>query len=228
MERLYVARPLYPLATIAFSLIVFVTGLLIARLWLFLPWLVALCVLYVCFGYAAVVLRCLAIFVPLGLVCGAVAWLVFGDVAAVWQNSGRVVLLGLCAVPLISTPPSVLTRALGALNCPRIIVLGVLVAVRFIPVLLREMRQIAEAMRTRGVRLVSGASLYRAFLIPLITRIVNISETLSLSLETRGFDLAVRQTSVFVPVRFCLRDGLFCLCALAFVGIAVFAALGVA
>jgi energy-coupling factor transport system permease protein/energy-coupling factor transport system ATP-binding protein len=219
VERLYVARPLYPLATVAFSTFALIGGLLIAKTALFVPALVALCALYVCFGYGVAVLRCLSVFVPLGFVLGALAWLAFGDVASVTPVAGRIVLLGLCAVPLVSTPPATLTRSLAALGCPRVVVLGALVAIRFIPVLAREMAQIREAMRTRGVRVGQDPRcVYRAFVIPLVMRIINISESLALSRETRAFDLKARQTSVYRPVRFTLRDGLFCACGLALIG----------
>jgi energy-coupling factor transport system permease protein len=210
VERLYVTRPLYPLATIAFSVLAFVGGLLIAKSVVFLPALAALCVLYACFGYGSVMLRCLAIFVPLGALLGGLSYLVFGEVAAIYETAGRIVLVGLCAVPLVSTPPVVLTRSLAAFHMPRVIVLGILVAIRFLPVLLREMRQVREAMKTRGVRTGRDPrSLYRAFVIPLVMRIINISEILSLSLETRAFDLNVEQVTIYHPVRFTMRDGIF-------------------
>jgi energy-coupling factor transporter transmembrane protein EcfT len=88
--------------------------------------------------------------------------------------------------------------------------LGMLVAIRFVPILLGEMRRIREAMRTRGVRLLLNPScFYRAFLIPLIMRLVGISELLSLSIETRGFDLADKGAVVFRPVAFGARDVMF-------------------
>lgn len=103
-----------------------------------------------------------------------------------------------------------------------------LVTLRFIPVLAGEIRQIWEAMKTRGVRTAwyRISCLYRAFFIPLTMRIVNISDTLSLSLETRGFVLDDKEATVYAPVRFHARDAIFsslALCATA--GLAVTAAL---
>jgi energy-coupling factor transport system permease protein len=220
VERLFVTRPIYPLAAIAFSTLMLIGGLLIAKSPLFIAVLVALCALYICFGYGAVVARCLIIFVPLGLILGLLSWPVFGDISFVATTAGRIVLVGLCAVPLVSTPPAALTRSLSALGCPRILVLGILVAIRFIPVLLREMRQIREAMRTRGIRVGSDPRcIYRAFVVPLIMRIVNISEILALSLETRAFDIKGGQATVFRPLRFAVRDGAFCSFALVLVTI---------
>ena len=119
-------------------------------------------------------------------------------------------LMGLCAVPMVSLPPINLTRCMTQLKCPHILTLGMLVVVRFVPVLIGEVRRILEAMKTRGVRLtLNPTCFYRAFLIPLIMRLANISEILALSLETRGFDIKDKDTVVYRPVRFTLRDAAF-------------------
>ena len=63
-----------------------------------------------------------------------------------------------------------------------------LITMSFIPVLKVEIKRVREAMKTRGAgSLLNPKIFYRAFLIPLVTRIVDISDTLSLSVETRGF-----------------------------------------
>ena len=155
-------------------------------------------------------LKCLLIFVPLGMLLGLLSFLIAGEQPAALQMAGRVLLMGLCAVPLVSLPPVNLTRSLTQLNCPRLLTLGMLVAVRFVPVLLKETLRILEAMKTRGVRLtLNPACFYRAFLIPFVMRLVGISEILSLSLETRGFDLQEKEATVYRPVRFTVRDAAF-------------------
>ena len=59
-----------------------------------------------------------------------------------------------------------------------------LITLSFVPVLAAEIRQVRSAMKTRGATsLYKPAVLYRAFLIPLIVRLVNISDTLTLSLD---------------------------------------------
>ena len=40
-------------------------------------------------------------------------------------------------------------------------------------------------------------------------RLINISDTLSLSLETRGFELENTPVTVYEPVQFTFRDGLY-------------------
>ena len=59
---------------------------------------------------------------------------------------------------------------------------------------------------------------YRAFLIPLMVRLVNLSDTLALSVETRGFTTYPAPYTVYRPVYLQAKDGAFAalsaLCAL--------------
>ena len=80
----------------------------------------------------------------------------------------------------------------------------------FFPLLRAEVRQTREAMRTRGAGgLLNPAILYRAFLIPLMVRLVNLSDTLALSVETRGFTTYPAPYTVYQPVYLQARDGAF-------------------
>jgi energy-coupling factor transporter transmembrane protein EcfT len=216
IEGLLAKKPLYPLCCIAFSAAMLMGGLFISKRPSFAVLLAAICAVYMVFGYARPFLRCMAVVLPACLVVGLVALLVRGmpwDAAAALQASGRILLLGLCAVPTISLPPVNLTRCMARLGCPRALTLGMLVAVRFVPVLAGEMSRIREAMMTRGVRLALNPSYaYRAFLVPLAMRLTGISDVLALSLETRCFDIApgAGGATAFRPVRFGARDAAFC------------------
>jgi energy-coupling factor transport system permease protein len=214
IEKLLVKNPLYPLCCVAFSAAMLMGGLLISKRPSFALLLAAVCVVYVCFGYGLIFLRCMKIVLPVCLIVGAVTLLVRGapwDAAPALATAGRIFLLGLCAVPLISLPPVNLTRCLTQLKCPRALTIGMLVAIRFIPVVVAEMFRIREAMMTRGVRLTLNPSyVYRAFLIPFVMRLIGISDILALSLETRGFDMDGKDASVFRRVSFDARDAAFC------------------
>jgi energy-coupling factor transporter transmembrane protein EcfT len=214
IERLLVRNPLYPLCCVAFSAAMLAGGLLISKRPSFAALLAAICVVYAVFGYGIPLLRSMKIVLPVCLVVGLVALLARGlpwDVLAALAASGRILLLGLCAVPLISLPPVNLTRCLTQLGCPRVLTLGMLVAIRFIPVLAAEMLRIREAMMTRGVRLTRSPSyVYRAFLVPFVMRLTGISDVLALSLETRCFDMDGKGATVFRRVRFRARDAAFC------------------
>lgn len=87
-----------------------------------------------------------------------------------------------------------------------------LISMSFVPVLSAEIRQVRNAMKTRGVISVFNPTVfYRAFFIPLIVRLVNISDTLALSVETRGFVAEGDHYTVYHPVRFQVRDAVFVL-----------------
>lgn len=146
-----------------------------------------------------------------GLVIGGLAFITNRNFDAFWQTVVRALLLGICAVPMITIPPADLTRCMNQLHCPRIITLGMLVTLRFIPILVTEIRRIWEAMRVRGanVKWYRPDCLYRAFFIPLVMRIIGISDTLSLSLETRAFALDNSPATVYGKVELRARDIIF-------------------
>jgi energy-coupling factor transporter transmembrane protein EcfT len=221
IEGLLVRNPLYPLCCIAFSAAMLMGGLLISKRPSFAALLVVVCIVYIVFGYVRPLIRCMAVVLPICLVVGLVALLVRGapwDAAPALQTAGRIFLLGLCTVPTISLPPVNLTRCMTQIGCPRVLTLGMLVAVRFVPALAGEMFRIREAMMTRGVRLTLNPSYaYRAFLVPLVMRLTDISDVLALSLETRGFDIEGTGATVFRPVRFGARDAAFCVVAAALI-----------
>lgn len=209
---LQVARPVYPLVAVATSLLTLLTGLLASdSLTLFSIYLVALCLLYASFGYGMIVVKCLLIFVPLGLITGAISILIKHDWLTGLTAVGRMVLLGLSAITLVTTPPINLTRCMASLRMPRFLTLGMLVTIRFVPILAGEASRIREAMRTRGVNVswYSLGSCYRAFIIPFMMQLITISDLLAVSIETRGFSMTADRSSVYKTVRFTGRDGVF-------------------
>lgn len=113
-------------------------------------------------------------------------------------------------IPDVSMPPSALVRCLTQLKFPRLLNLGILITLTFIPILQREINQIRNAMKTRGATsLWRPQVFYRAILIPLIVRLVNISETLTLSVETRGFICNNIKPSVYKAIKIKTRDIIF-------------------
>lgn len=151
-------------------------------------------------------LKCILVFIPVSGVFALFSLLFIREPLTAAQMAGRVMLIGVSSVPMVTLPPINLTRCMEKLGAPRILTLGMLVAIRFVPVIGDELRRVREAMRTRGVR----ASAYRAFIIPVMIRLVNISDTMALSLETRAFSTGGEPAGVYRTVRFRLRDGLYC------------------
>lgn len=211
--KLRVSHPIYPLAAVIASMVILVLGLLLsAKPQIFAFYIVGLCLMYICFGYGMVLVRCLLVLVPVGIVTGAVSWLVRGDWTTGLTTLGRVLLMGLAALTPLTTRPVDLTRCMSSLGMPRFLTLGLLVAIRFAPILAGEVRRIREAMRTRGVDVswYRVDSWYRAFLIPFAMQIIDLSDMLSVSLETRAFSLSSGQASIYHPVSYKSRDTAFC------------------
>lgn len=94
--------------------------------------------------------------------------------------------------------------------------LGMMITLTFFPLLGGEVKQVREAMKTRGAgSFFSPQIFYRAFLIPLVIRLVNISDTLALSVETRGFTKDADACSVYKTVTLRATDIVFLLAVLA-------------
>ncbi len=230
-EQFHARRPVHPLAALFCSLLGMVVGMVSSRSPLVFFYLVFLAALFIVYGlYTAVTYMTIGMGI-FGIVTGGITALINASMDRFWLSPARCLVIGVCVVPLLSVPPALLVRCLNQLHLPRAVTLGMLITVRFVPTVYGEISQIRAAMRTRGIdtRLNSIAwyrpsNLYRAFLIPLVMRAVNLSDTLSLSVETRGFDPAEKNASVWRPVRFTLRDGLFtllCLLAMAALLLAV-------
>ncbi len=215
-EQFHALRPVHPLAALFCSLSSMAVGMIASHNPLIFGYLFFLAALFILYGlYTAVTWMALGMGI-FGIVTGGITALLNGNTDLFWISPARCLVIGICVVPLLSVPPALLTRCLNQMHAPRAVTLGMLVTVRFVPVVWGEISQIRAAMRTRGVdtRLNSLAwyrpsNLYRAFLIPLVMRAVNISDTLALSVKTRAFDTLSRGATVYRPVRFTPRDALF-------------------
>lgn len=165
LDAFSVRKPLYPLIAFVSSLCMLVCGMLFSKsLWAF-AFADVLFVLYCCFGLFRGAWKMSAAMLAFGLVIGGLAFITNRNFNAFWQTVVRALLLGICAVPMITIPPADLTRCMNQMHCPRMITLGMLVTLRFIPILVTEIRHIWEAMRVRGanVKWYRPDCLYRAF-----------------------------------------------------------------
>lgn len=216
MERMYVKKPIYPLFSILSGLLVFCVGLLVSKKITLIYLLVALTVVYILFGYTKVLLKAVPIFLIVGSLVGLGAALTSSSYMVGLQTLGRILLLAYASVVMVALPPVNLTRNFIAMGLPRILTLGMLVTIRFIPILASEIRQIREAMKTRGANLsiFNLTYLYRAFLLPFLMRIISMSDIMAISIETRGFDLSDKSKLVYKKVRLTKRDIAYGLCIL--------------
>ena len=204
---------LYPLIAITASLFVIIFGLVAARnenlCWYLLGVLAWLCI----FGCFKGVLKILPAFIVFG---GAFAGIAYasagGEFQAALSMLNRFGALFLGVALSMSVSAVRMTRSLSQIHTPRAITLGMLIAMSFVPMLKGEIGRVREAMKTRGAGSVLNPKiLYRAFLVPLVMRLVNISDTLALSVETRGFALGKVRYTIYKKEKIALSDIVFVL-----------------
>ncbi|WP_139905234.1 energy-coupling factor transporter transmembrane component T family protein [Clostridium thermarum] len=224
MEQLQVKKPIYPLLSLFISMFIFFFGLFLAKDISLIYFLFALTIIYIVFGFGKVLMKAVPMFFAIGSIVGTLSALTSGNVIGGFQTLGRVILLAYSSVIMVSMSPIFLTRNLVQLGFPRVITLGMLATIRFVPMLLSEAKQICEAMKTRGVSLSIRKPfiVYRAFIIPFLMRMISMSDIMTVSVETRGFALNDKSKVVYKRVDFTLKDGLFAtLILLTMVGVLV-------
>lgn len=206
-------RNLYPLIAIASALFIMVFGLITARDMSCTYFLIGAFVWLILFGCYRQILKTLPLFIVFGGIFALIAYFSSGknlDSALSMVNRFGTVFLAL--VPGMRIQAVAMTRNLSQLHMPRSITLGMLITMSFVPVLHGEIKRIREAMKTRGAGSIFNPKIfYRAFLIPLITRLVDISDTLALSIETRGFTLGKSRYTIYKKEMINYADVLFLL-----------------
>ena len=205
------AKKLYPLTAFFASLFFIVFGLCMARSVKCSYFLVGCYFWLLIFGCKRGCLRIIFPLVLVGGLFGGIAYFAYGNSAssavAMVNRFGAVFM----AVAIGMSMEQVdMTRCLSSLKFPRSVTLGMLIASSFPPVLSSEVKRVREAMKTRG----AGSALnprifYRAFLVPFVMRLVNISDTLALSVETRGFSLGKTPYTVYKKPTATLADVVF-------------------
>ena len=223
MRFLSFKKKIYPIFVFLTSLFFIVFGLVMARNKNFGRFMLGAYVWLFLFGCRKGCLHVLFPYIVVGGIVGVIAYFAYGrDLIAAIAMVNRFGAVFLAVALGMSMQPIDMTRSLATLKVPRGVTLGMLIATSFPPVLRAEKQRVREAMKTRG----AGSALnpkifYRAFLVPLVMRLVNISDTLSLSVETRGFSLEKTPYTVYKKETLCISDALFIL------GIAAGAALTV-
>lgn len=204
---------LYPLIAIASSLLIMVFGLITARDIRCSYFLLGALVWLILFGCYKQVIKALPAFVVVGGVFALIAYFAANqspDAALAMANRFGAVFLAV--VPGMRIQAVSMTRNLSQLHMPRSVTLGMLITMSFVPVLHGEIKRVREAMKTRGAgSILKPKIFYRAFLIPLVARLVDISDTLALSIETRGFTLGKSRYTVYKKETINYADVLFIL-----------------
>ena len=204
-------RKLYPLVAIFAGLFIVVVGLVMAReLLMCSVFLGTVFVWLTLFGCGRACLRILPAFIVVAGIFFGIFYAATSTSDSGWAMANRFGAVFLAVVPGMSTTPVRMTRSLSQVHMSRSVTLGMLIAMSFVPMLKSEIKRVREAMRTRGAGSVWNPKiLYRAFLVPLVMRLVNISDTLALSVETRGFSLGKVRYTIYKKESIAVSDIFF-------------------
>ena len=206
-------KKIYPLLVFVASIFFIVFGLVMARNENFIWFLLGAYVWLFIFGCKKGCLHMIFPFIVAGGIFGVIAYFAYGrDFTAALAMVNRFGVVFLAIALGMSIEPIDMTRNLSTLKAPRGVTLGMLIATSFPPVLKAEKQRVREAMKTRGAGSILNPKIfYRAFLVPFVMRLVNISDTLSLSVETRGFSLEKVPYTVYKKEKICISDIIFIL-----------------
>ena len=198
---------IHPIILILSSLLIMIIGLIFVNNIYTLYYALAIYILCILFGMYKNALKMLipaSIFISIFVL---IIYLSTKDYNMMLRMTIRFIVIFVSLIPASSIYIVDFTTSLNQLHVPRFISLGLMITFSFIPILGTEMKRIREAMRSRGItNVLSIKVIYRAFLIPLITRIVDISDILSLSIEARGFKMNDNNYSIYKPVKLHLID----------------------
>lgn len=206
MTEKYRSR-MYPVFAIFISLFIMIFGFLRAKHISCTYFLSTVYLLFLTMGFYKSCLKFLPPFIIIAAIFSGITYIINCNVLSTLAMTNRLFAIFISIIPGTGIRPVDLTRNLNQLKIPRAFTLGMLISLNFVPLLKKEVKYIREAMKTRGAgNIINFKVFYRAFLIPLIMRVVNISDTLSLSVETRGFSIDDNNVSVYRPVKPLFKD----------------------
>ena len=209
-EKLLVKHPVYPLIGIVSSVLILVFGLLTAKDPSCIWYLGSMWLLFLLYGYWRSCFAIIPVAAVMSVVLAGITYAISKDIQAAFAAVNRILAVCIAVIPGLALSPVYLVRNFSTLKIPRVVTLGMMITLNFFPLLGEEVRQVREAMKTRGAgSFLSPQIFYRAFLIPLIIRLVNISDTLALSVETRGFTIESEEYSVYKTVQLRPLDVVF-------------------
>ena len=216
-------KKINPLIAILSGLFIIIFGLVTAKKDYCVYFLLGILLLLLIFGCYKEILHVLPMFIVVGGLFFLFAYLATKELKLGISMLNRFGALSLAIVPGMATSPVDMTRALSKIKAPRAITLGMLIAMSFVPMLTVEVKRVREAMKTRGAGSILNPKIfYRALLFPFVMRLVNISDTLALSVETRGFTLSKEPYSIYHCPKFLISDLLFIIILITIGGLTIF------
>lgn len=160
------------------------------------------------FAAVAKVLRRVGRLVLMSLSFGAfiflVEFLAHATLIANLTFTGRFLAVMACgSLFFLTTSPDELAQLMNWFRLPRDFVFAFVTAVRFVPVLLMDFRQIVDAQMSRGLELNKGNFLRRVknfgpVLVPMVVNAVVRSNELAEAMESRGYGAVRKPTRMYV------------------------------
>lgn len=132
------------------------------------------------------------------------------------------VLMGMLMV--LTSPPGLISAALCRLHVPKGCILGILVALRFVPTFQAQWRNCRDSMGKRGITrpgfiLTHPYECYEYVLVPMTLGLIRSADQLSASAVTRAAEAPFARSSYYSPC-FTRKDALVLLGLLAALGVA--------
>lgn len=127
--------------------------------------------------------------------------------------------VGIALLALATMTVSELIAGLNRLHCPREVTLALAVALRFIPTIRQELRQIRDAARTRGIAfnfwgfLCHPAVMTEYLLVPFLMRSLRVGDELAAAAVTRGIENPAPRTER-IPLKLTATDMVYAIVVL--------------
>ncbi|MEE8738843.1 MAG: energy-coupling factor transporter transmembrane component T [Bifidobacterium sp.] len=171
--------------------------------------MVALLILECLVGMGRALLLSGLFFLPAGIVMALTMSWVCGDPGSGWSMLLRLSALWLSGTPLLVVPEMSFVRFLAQVHAPRVLGLCLLITLRFTHVIFHQIARVHAAWRTLERGGAHRVGVLR-MAVPLMSRVLDVSDCLSNSLEMRCFTVDARQpSSVYRPVTPTMRDAVF-------------------
>lgn len=222
MEKFYINKSINPIISIISAVVIMFYSLFTSSKNETLLFLILVFLTLIVLGYYKVLFNLIPFLLFLVLVFVGVGYLTKKEYGA-FSAFNRVFSIYISISISISIRPINLVRTMKQLKISKKLSLGALVTFSFIPKLKKELNQIKLAKKTRAVKKYKLRNIYRATIFPFITRLVDISEILSLSIETRGFNLNKNSKStIYNKVKINYKDIVFSISLILFLSATIF------
>jgi len=202
-----------PRSKLIFVLIVLTTGIILKKISLLL--ILAISVLLL-MQIARILKKCWVLLLLFSGACAFFCYLIFVytkdtnitlQAAKTFLRMFSITKAGL--ILAFTTSPNDLSKSLEKMRIPWAIIFVITITMRFFPILLKEIKQIMDSIKLKGL---DFKKVYfkkpRFIFVPLTIRMIRLSDELAAAAECRGFGNFPQRTSL-KEIRFHRFDGLF-------------------